>query len=172
MKKLIWPILILLALSAVSFAQHCPFDGAHIIVVHLTDADKMPVMNAPITLQEVDNPEAESCSYSKGLLSKTFMPVKDLLNTGLYFRSKQDIAEKYCADCSFLGDGYYAASLSQAEESCMIAEANNGFRYRKRKFGIFWRDQVFTVDPSSIHTLCLGAGKWSRIAPIELSQKL
>lgn len=161
----------LLALSAVSSAQHCPFDGAHIIVVHVTDAEKMPVMNAQIMLQEVENPEAESCSYSKGLLSKSFMPVKDLLNTGLLVRSQESIAEKYCADCPFLGDGYYAASLSQAEENCMIADGDGDFRYRKRKFGIFWGDSVFAVDPSGIYTLCLGAGKWSRIEPIELSQK-
>jgi len=166
-----WFILIVLAFSAVSFAQHCPFDGAHIIVVHLTDADKMPVMNAQITLQEVENPEAESCSYSKGLLSKSFFRVKDLLNTGLFIKSKEDIAGKYCADCTFLGDGYYAASLSQAEENCMIATDNNDFRYRKRKFEIFSGDKVFAVDPSSIYSLCLGSGKWSRIEPIELSQK-
>ncbi len=164
-------MLVLLALSAVSFAQHCPFDGAHIIVVHLTDAENMPVMNAQPMLQEVDNPEAESCSYSKGLLSKSFMPVKDLLNTGLLFRSRESIADKYCADCSFLGDGYYAASLSQAEENCMIPKEGSDFRYRPRKFEIFWGDQTFVVDPANIHTLCLGAGKWSRIEPVELSRK-
>jgi hypothetical protein len=98
--------------------------------------------------------------------------VKDLLDTSLLVDpGSKSITERYCADCGFLGDGYYGVSLTQSEQSCMIDKGTNDFRYRKRKFEIHAGDKIFEVDGSKIYSLCFGTGKWSRIQPIEISQK-
>ena len=166
---------LLLTLSAnVAFAQHCPFDGGSLIVVHLTDGKNQPILSpGNLTLQEIENPQADTCSYAKGLLSKSFRSVDTALNGGdsssYYYKNWQT---RYCEGCTFLGDGYYAVKLNQAESSCMMKNSEGDFSYKDRKFEISYGDGnqswLAKVSSENIYSLCTGSGKWSRIVPLEI----
>lgn len=146
------------------FAQHCPFDGANLIVVKLTDKKGKPVTDAKITLKEIENDNPESCSFAKGLLNKPFEPTKSVLSN-IY--KMDNVIEKYCADCNFLGKGYYTVKLNQAEKTCQIRD-NNNYKNLPRKFEISYGMRNYLVKESENHHLCTNAGKWSRILPIEI----
>jgi hypothetical protein len=151
-----------------AFVQHCPFDGGHLLVIQVTDAEGKPINKANARLREVENPQADSCVYNKGLLDKEFLPASEVVS-GLY--REEGIIDKYCADCTFLAPGFYAVKLNLTEHSCLLKKDNKS-TYRKRQFEIeFTHDgqtQRLKVDSTDIHSLCLGNGKWSRIVPLEL----
>ena len=58
-----------------SFAQHCPFDGAHLIAVKAVGKNgKMMTGSNPVFyLKEVDNSMADSCTSSPGLIKKQIL---------------------------------------------------------------------------------------------------
>jgi hypothetical protein len=161
-------LLLLLFIPIFTFAQHCPFDGATLIVVKLTDKKGKAIKNAKFTLREIENENAESCSFAKGLLNKPFEPTRNVLGN-LY--EGINVIEKYCADCNFLGDGFYAAKLNQAEKTCIIKNSNNHAN-RIRKFEIGYGEKKYLVKESEIYHLCTNAGKWSRIEPIVITAKI
>jgi hypothetical protein len=140
--KLFFSSTFLVILANIAFAQHCPFDGATLIAVKLTDKKGKPIKNAKFTLREINNDKPESCSFTKGLLNKPFMPTQNVLSN-LY--EMDNVIEKYCADCNFLDDGFYAVKLNQAEETCMIKDGNN-YKYKKRKFEISYGKKKYIVE--------------------------
>jgi hypothetical protein len=58
-----------------SFAQHCPFDGAHLIAVKAIGKNgKMITGSNPVFyLKEVDNAMSDSCTSSPGLIKKQLL---------------------------------------------------------------------------------------------------
>lgn len=154
-------------------AQHCPFDGSRMIVVELTDSKNNPVTNAlgRLTLQEIDNEQADSCTYSEGLISKNFSYAMNEFSDLYGIKNSGELLQRYCADCSFLTDGFYAVKLNQAENSCMIKK-DNDFDYRQRIFEISYENagkkQTVKVRKEDIYSLCTGNGKWSRIVPVKI----
>lgn len=173
MKKLLLMFALTLALSSVSFAQHCPFDGYYMIVVHLTDAKNKPISNAEISLQEVDSPQAESCAFAKGLLNKPFAPARAAMDDHFDIGAiNHDAAKRFCADCAFLGAGYYAVILESSETQCMIYDRANNLSGYTRKYEIRYADQTLPVKETQIYRLCTAEGKWSRIKPVKLRSKV
>lgn len=167
-------LLLFLSVSALTvFAQHCPFDGTRMIVVHLTDAENKPIVDAfdNLILREIDNADADVCTYAEGLLEKPFARALNAFSELYGIKDSVEILQKYCADCSFLTDGFYAAKLNQAEFNCMIKK-DGDFNYKKRKFEAVYEKngvkKTVKVTENDIYSLCTGSGKWSRIAPIEL----
>ncbi|HQU84535.1 MAG TPA: hypothetical protein PKY59_15465 [Pyrinomonadaceae bacterium] len=154
-------------------AQHCPFDGSRMIVVELTDAKNNPITDAfdKLTLQEIDNPQADSCTYSEGLIAKTLSRAMNAFSDLYGIKNSPEILQKYCADCSFLIDGFYAVKLNQSENSCMIKK-DNDFNYKQRTFEIIYENgetkKSVKVSKDDIYSLCTGNGKWSRIVPIKI----
>lgn len=166
--------MIMLGAVTNSIAQHCPFDGGNMIVVQLNDADDKPLFGsaADLTLTEVDNAEADSCSFTKGLLSRAFLPPVDAFMQR-YARHGSENFRTYCEDCAFNADGFYAVIIGQSERSCMIRKDNDtDYRYVKRKFEVRYRregvEQTIAVSPDKIFSMCTGNGKWSRFEPIKL----
>ncbi len=157
------------------FAQHCPFDGGEMVVVELTDADGKPMFGSTteLTLQEIDNPEADSCQYTKGLLSRSFLPPSDAF-LQRYSLQGFDSFGRHCEDCTFNTFGFYAVVLGQSERSCMI-KSDGDDRWVRRKFEIsFSRDgieQRIAVPPDKMYSMCTGQGAWSRFEPIKLQIK-
>lgn len=157
-------------------AQHCPFDGTRMIVVHLTDEKDQPIVDAvqSLILREIDNPNADSCTYAEGLLEKPFLLANDAFTNMYKSDSSRNLIQQYCADCNFLTDGFYAVRLGQAETSCMIKK-DGDFTYQKRKYEIgFERNGIkktVKVTDNDIYSLCTSGGKWSRIVPIEIKVK-
>jgi hypothetical protein len=171
MKKLGCLFLLIAMLAATSFAQHCPFDGYYMVVARLTDRNDKPVKNAGLSLREIDNPQAASCARSKGLLDKSLAPAAELING--YFGKKPwgDTVKEFCADCAFLGAGFYAAILTQSERFCMLYDEKNDLNSLRRKFEIRYGEQKIAVEDSQIYRLCWAEGKWSRIEPVEMRVK-
>lgn len=167
-------VALLLAAFSNVFAQHCPFDGGNMIVVQLTDAEDKPLFGsaADLTLREVDNAEADSCSFTAGLMSRAFLPPVDAFMQR-YERHGSENFRTYCEDCAFNADGYYAVILGQSERSCMIKKDDDtDYRYVKRKFEVRYKrddiEQTIAVSPDKIFSMCTANGKWSRFQPIKL----
>lgn len=160
---------------SLAFAQHCQFDGGNMIAVHLTDAEGKPITNISknLTLVEINNPVADSCSYAKGILEKDFLPTEQELHTH-YENYWQNWIKPDYRDWILLGDGYYAVILNQAEKSCMIKKGND-FKYRTREFEIKLEEiglpQTIKVKKENIYSLCTGGGSWTRIKPFEIKVK-
>lgn len=172
MKKIGSLFTLILTLSAAVFAQHCPFDGYYMIVVHLTDAKNKPIGDAEISLREIESPQAESCAFAKGLLNKPFAPARSMMNSSFDIGNiKNNAAERFCADCSFLGAGYYAVILESAETKCIIYDRENNLSGYQRKYEIRYADQTLPVKETQIYRLCWAEGRWSRIKPIKLRSK-
>lgn len=177
MKKLNWIFsfgFFCLSFFAVSInAQHCPFDGSHMIVVELTDSKNNPVTDAfgKLTLQEINNEQADSCTYSEGLINKTLSRAMNEFSDLYGIKNSVETLQRYCADCSFLTDGFYAVKLNQAENSCMIKK-DGDFTYKQRIFEIIYENgetkKTAKVSKNDIYSLCTGNGKWSRIVPIKM----
>lgn len=154
-------------------AQHCPFDGTRMIVVHLTDEKDQAIVDAvqSLTLREIDNPNADACTYAEGLLEKPFLLANDAFTNIYKTRSSVNLIQEYCADCSFLTDGFYAVRLGQAETNCMIKK-DGDFTYQKRKYEIRFEKngvkKIVKVSDDKIYSLCTDGGKWSRIVPIKM----
>lgn len=164
----------MLLLAAFANAQHCPYDGGNMIVVQLTDADDKPLFGsaADLTLLEVENPEADSCSFTKGLISRAFLPPVDAFMQR-YGRHGSENFRTYCEHCAFNADGFYAVIIGQSEQSCMIKKDDDtDYRYVKRKFEVRYKrdavEQTIKVSPDKIYSMCTGTGKWSRFEPINL----
>ena len=176
-KLILFASLFISAFNLTATAQHCPFDGSSLIVVHLTDGAKQPILSpGNLTLQEVENPQADTCSYAKGLLTKPFWSVDTALKGEFSYSSYyENWQTRYCKGCTFFGDGYYAVKLNQAESTCMMKDSENGFTYKERKFEISYgngnKSWQAKVPANSIYSLCTGVGKWSRIIPIKMVAK-
>lgn len=173
MKK---PLLFLLVLcffgNAIS-AQHCPFDGSAMIVIKVTDKNGKPVtdLKSALLLCEIDNPRADSCTYAAGRLSVPFRePQQSLIEK--YNNSWKSWATRYSSDCSFMERGHYAVVLNQAQAHCMLKN-ETWFTYVERSFEIRLQKAdsmktLVSVSRENIYSLCTNAGKWSRIAALEI----
>lgn len=151
------------------FAQHCPFDGGYLIAVHLTNEQGKPISTKNLRLVEVNNPSAKSCTYAGGLLQKTLLPTKELLQTKYENYWERWIEPEY-KDWTLFAAGFYAVGLNMAEHSCMIKK-DNDFTYRKRQFEIHYSDQKIPISADKIFSLCTGNGSWKRIVPIEIKTR-
>lgn len=162
-----------------SLAQHCPFDGAHLIAVKVVDRHGKTIkdFSKPFYLQEVDNPMADSCLYSAGLLKK------QLQDTGQFIA---DCDERYGRNgynkalkerltrAGVFSNAGLMINLNQAENTCSLVQHSesiyNDYIYRQRKFVI-----VFTVDQQQktvavpanrIYRLCTGSTDISHFKPV------
>ena len=168
-----WLLLCLIAVFRINTAaQHCPFDGGNMIVVHLTDAKGKPVtdISQKLTLVEINNPVAKSCSYAEGLLIKQFLPTRQKLQTH-YERYWESWIKPDYEDRNFFNNGYYAVILNMSEKSCVLKK-DNDLEYRKREFEIrldgFGKLPPVKVEKENIYNLCTDGENWKRIKSIEI----
>jgi hypothetical protein len=170
MKLIAFPIFIAL-LAGGALAQHCPFDGGEMLVVELVDQKGEPMFGSSmnLTLVETDNPNADACKYSPGLISRSFhTPVEAFMTR--YSRQSTDLFREFCEDCAFDTDGFYAVILGQAERSCMLYEDQGVRPLRARTYEVrYSRDgfqQKIPVRREDFFSMCTGSGKWSRFKPV------
>ncbi len=134
--------------SSSTYAQHCPFDGYHLIAIKIVDsAGKMlDKCNIPFYLIEVENPMADSCTSAAALVKKKFV-------------NKNGFIENYNKD--FKHNGYGAqldsrlknagvfsnanmmVNLNQSENTCTLIGKSESvytnYIYRQRKFVIEYK---------------------------------
>jgi len=173
MKKIILVCIAALLFTDQLSAQHCPFDGGHMVVIKVTDAHGNVITTADSTLflTETPNPLADSCTYAKGQLNQPFgRPEKNLVKK--YEGSWEERAALYLEECTFKEPGYFVVVLNQAQRRCMV-DRNNNFTYLDRHFEIRQKTSsgtklMATVPMDKIYPLCTANGKWSRIKAIEI----
>lgn len=166
-------VCLLLLLAWVSQAQHCGFDGAYMLVVKLVDQEGNIITEpeSPLILVETDNPWADSCAYSKGLLELPFMDASSAINHSFASFNPSYILEKTEA-CSFMQKGYWAVILRQDEHACMIPQGRD-FNPIERKFVVrMKKGEEFIIlsglNQNDFHPLCIGYGPWSRIQAVNM----
>lgn len=152
-------------------AQHCPYDGMYIIVVHVPENATQPGGNTLLRLTEIDNNEAERCKAANGLLRKTFLPINTLLQDSLNLLPGGDIVKEFCSDCAFLGPGHYAVKLKGEERYCMLYDGDKNLKRQLRKFEISYGTHKIALPQGQVYRLCWAEGAWSRIQPVEVTER-
>jgi hypothetical protein len=160
-------------------AQHCPFDGYHLIAIKVVDkqGNMISNINTPFYLQEVDNPMADSCPYATGIIKKQVLDTKN-----------------YIAECDerFGRNGYNAnlksrlskagvftnanmmISFNQAENTCTLIGKSEtvytNYIYRQRKFVIAYmineKEIRQPVPNELIYALCTNAKEIEKFKPV------
>jgi hypothetical protein len=173
MKTLIFLLGMVLVFQPGVNAQHCPFDGSSMIVIHVTDKEgkSTAIKGSVITLHEIDNPRADSCTYAKGILHIPFEKAEVAL-LKKYNNSWSSWSLERSKGCAFLDPGYYVTVLNMSQADCMIKD-QGGFKYSKRRFEIRWveKDEIIAVPVpvDRIYSLCTDAGSWKRIEAINIT---
>ena len=172
MKAMHFILVMAFMFPAAAKAQHCPFDGATMIVIHLTDkkGNSLASGEPVVSLQEIENPLADSCMYAKGLLSIPFEKAEKAL-IKKYNNSWESWAVERSKGCRFLEPGYYVVVLSTAQVDCMKKEQND-YIYSKRHFVLSWRNKgelgSVPLPPGKLYGLCTNGGSWKRIEAIDI----
>jgi hypothetical protein len=136
-------------------AQHCPYDGSHLVAIKVVDkhGKMLTNVNTVFYLQETDNPLADSCTSAAGLVKKQFLNSDAFMaemdrrfnrngyNKGLNNRLKQ---------AGVFTRANMMLPLNQAENTCMLTGKSEtvytNYIYRQRKFVI-----AYTVNGKDIH---------------------
>jgi len=162
-------------------AQHCPFDGSHLIAVNVVDKDgkKIPVSNILFYLQEVDNPMADSCTYAAGLIKKQLLSKKEFMAAcdEKYGRNGYNTQLKN----RLTGAGVFAranmmVSINQGENTCLLIgkteTAYANYIYRQRKFVIAYmidgKEFRQALPPECIYALCTNNKELKNFKPLTI----
>lgn len=126
-------------------AQHCPYDGKHLIAIKIVDkkGNMLTNVNTVFYLLEVDNPMADSCTSAAGLVKKQFLNSNAFIaeidkkfnrngyNTKLNNRLK---------DAGVFVKANMMVSLNQAENTCTLIGKSEtvytNYIYQQRNFVI------------------------------------
>jgi hypothetical protein len=139
-------------------AQHCPYDGTHLVAIKVVDkhGKMLTNVNTVFYLLEVDNPMADSCTSAAGLVKKQFLNSDAFMaeldsrfnrngyNTELNNRLK---------DAGIFTNANMMLTMNQAENTCMLIGKSEtvytNYIYQQRKFVI-----AYTINGKEIrHSL-------------------
>ncbi len=166
--------IILLFFFQYAGAQHCPFDGSYSVVIKVVNKKGRPIDKLPIviTLQEQQNPKADSCYYSEGLFSDTFhASYTAMMNEES--RAWKSRAEQF-AHCALFGKGCFMVLMNMAERDCMVPHGND-YEYISRRFAVVYthtrtkKKVVLPIKPEQVYKMCTASGSWCRINPIKIT---
>lgn len=151
-------------------AQHCPYDGTHLITIKVVDENnKMLIdINTAFYLQEVDNPMADSCTSAAGLVNRQF------LNSNAF---KIEINKKYDRNgyntdlnnrlikSGIYKDANMMLAINQAENTCTLIGKSEtvytNYIYQQRKFEIIYtingKENRIPLPVDLIFSLCTGS---------------
>lgn len=148
-------------------AQHCPYDGMHLIAIKITDKKgKMLTDIKPVFyLQEVDNPMADSCTSGAGLVKKQFL-TSDAFVTEINKRFNRNgynaALNNRIKDAGVFANANMMVSLNQAENTCTLIGKSEtvytNYIYRQRKFVIAYvldgKEMITPLADGFISALC------------------
>ena len=165
--KSIFLLAFVLLLSISMPAQHCPFDGYHLIAIKVTDKQDKMIANSSTSfyLLEVDNAMADSCEHAKGLIRKKFLNSADFIaecnekfsrngyNTALNERLKK---------AGVFVKANMMVNLNQAENTCTLIGKSEtvytNYIHRQRKFEVIYtiegKEMRKALPPDFIYALC------------------
>lgn len=149
--------LILTFAASVAVAQHCPFDGGMVVVIHLTDEKGEAFTDAEnIKLVQKNKKQGEN------FIAKSFLPTKENLMKVYGERTFEVYSELACdEDCKIYGEGMFVAHLtmSEAKKNFEIQITHGNGQIRK-----------IDVDRDNIFSLCYNRSKWSDAVPMEINE--
>ena len=177
MKAIILAFILLTGNSIV--AQHCPFDGTHLIAIKvIDDKGNMVTNNETIFyLLEVNNTMADSCTSYPGIVKK------QLLNSNAFI-NKIDTVFKTNSYSKKLktrltNEGVFAnanrmVTINQAENTCMLIGKSEtvytNYIYQQRKFVIVYiqnnKEIRQPVPADCIYSLCEASKEIENFKPV------
>jgi hypothetical protein len=154
MKSIILNLIFLLVCKNLP-AQHCPFDGTHLIAIKVVDKKGKMITNfeAPFYLVEVDKLLADSCTSAAGLIKKQFLK-KDTFIAECNERFNRNGYNKQLNNRLTKAGVFLKANImltiNQAENTCTLIGKSEtvytNYIYRQRKFVI-----AYTINGKEMH---------------------
>lgn len=160
-------------------AQHCPYDGTHLIAIKVVvNKGKLPAdVNTVFYLQEVDNTLADSCTSYAGLIKKPFINNEIFIteidkrfnrndyNTELIYRLK---------NAGVFTKANRMLTINQSEKTCKLIGKSEtvytNYIYLQRKFVIVYifngREIRQSVPNHLIYSLCTSAKEIEKFKPV------
>jgi hypothetical protein len=178
MKAIVFGILFL-TVSKTMLAQHCPFDGTHVIAIKVVDKQgrMLTDFDTPFYLVEVDNPMADSCTSAAGLIKKQFL-IKDTFIAVCNERFDRNGYNKQLCNrltkAGVFANANMMLSLNQAENTCTLIGKSEtvytNYIYRQRKFVIAYtinnKEIRQPVPDELIYALCTNAKEIEKFKPV------
>jgi hypothetical protein len=169
----------LLAFSKTALAQHCPFDGYHLIAVKVVDQQGKMItgFKTAFYLVEVDNPMADSCTSAAGLITKQLIP-KDTFIAASNARFERNGYNRQLYNrltkAGVFANANMLVNLNQAENTCTLIGKSEtvytNYIYRQRKFAIVYtinnEEKQQSVPDELIYPLCTAAKEIEKFNPV------
>jgi hypothetical protein len=177
--KLFFLLPVLLLYSTGTSAQHCPFDGYHLLAIKVVNkqGNMITNYNTPFYLLEVDNPMADSCTSAVGLIRKQLIP-KDtfIASCNAQFDRNGYNRQLYSrlTKAGVFANANMMVNLNQAENTCTLIGKSEtvytNYIYRQRKFVIVYtinNEEVREKVPDDlIYSLCTAAKEIEKFKPV------
>lgn len=176
--------LIALSICKLSTAQHCPYDGSHLIAIQVVDkkGNMINPKNIKFYLQEVDNKLADSCTSASGVIKKP------LLTTINYIKNCNERWDRNgygkalidrLTNANVFNISNMFVYLNQGERTCTLIGKSEtvytNYIYTKRKFVINYTVNKkvisYEVPSTAIYSLCTGSKELEKFKPIVIKLK-
>lgn len=153
-------------------AQHCPYDGTHLIAIKILDqkGKMLTDIDSLFYLQEVDNPMADSCGHNKGLIKKQFLNSKDFMadyNKRFNRNGYNRTLDERLKAAGIFEKANMMLTINQTENTCMLIGKSEtvytDYIYRQRKFEVAYtingKEMRQPLPADFIYALCTAANK-------------
>ena len=178
MKAIFFGILVL-TVGKTLLAQHCPFDGTHLIAIKVVNKQGKMVthFNASFCLVEVDNSMADSCTSAAGLIKKQFL-IRDTFIAVCNERFNRNGYNKQLYNrltkAGVFTNANVMLTINQGENTCTLTGKSEtvytNYIYRQRKFVISYilnnKEIRQPVPDELIYALCRSAKEIDKFSPV------
>ena len=161
------------------YAQHCPYDGLHLLAIKVTDkhGKMLNDVHTVFYLLETDNPMADSCTSAAGLVKKQLL-TRDSYIAVCNERFNRNGYDTPLVDrlknAGVLANANMMVPLNQAENTCTLIGKSEtvytNYIYRQRKFVIAYtinsKEVQQVVPDSCIYSLCNSAKEIEKFRPL------
>ena len=150
-----------------TYAQHCPFDGYHLIAIKVVDSTgkMLDKCNISFYLIEVENPMADSCTCAAGLIKKQFINRNILIenyNKDFKHNGYGVQLQNRLKNAGVFSNANMMVNLNQSENTCTLIGKSESvytnYIYRQRKFVIEYtikgKKNQQTLPDDLIFALC------------------
>ncbi len=177
MKVIILAFILLTGKSII--AQHCPFDGTHLVAIKVIDDKGNMVTNneSIFYLLEVDNIMADSCTSFPGIVKKQLLNSNAFINkidTVFKTNSYSKKLKTRLAKEGVFANANKMVTINQAENTCTLIGKSEtvytNYIYQQRKFVIVYmqnnKEIRQPVPADFIYSLCEASKEIENFKPV------
>lgn len=126
-------------------AQHCPYDGTHLVAIKVVDkkGKMLTTINTVFYLLEVDNPMADSCTSAAGLIKRQFLNGDAFvieINSRFNRNGYNTELNNRLVNAGVFTNANMMLTINQAENTCTLIGKSEtvytNYIYQQRKFVI------------------------------------